>query len=117
MNCPVCKHKDVRRSRRHSAVDYALSLLGIYPWRCFECEARFYSRPMPLGESLRAHCPRCGNPDLKRISSEYVASPFSFLWRFLRIPAFRCEPCRHKYFSIRPYRSRPRELGQLSSAD
>jgi hypothetical protein len=98
-------------------VDYFLSLFYIYPWRCSNCETRFYARLMPLRDSLHAHCPLCGNPELKRISSEYVATPFSFLWRLLRIPAFRCEPCRHKYFSIRPYRSRPRELSQFSSAD
>ena len=117
MNCPACKYKDAKRSRRHSAVDYALSIFNVYPWRCGKCDTRFYSRLMPLGDSLHAHCPLCGNPELKRISSDYVASPFSFLWRFLHIPAFRCEPCRHKYFSIRPYRSRTREAGQLTSGD
>jgi hypothetical protein len=39
---------------------------------------------------------------LKRISPEYVDSVTAFVWRKLRIPAFRCEPCRHKYFSILP---------------
>lgn len=72
---------------------------------------------MPLSQSLRAHCPICGNLDLKRISPDHVATPFSFLWRFLGVPAYRCEPCRHKYFSMRRQQHRPDELGQFSSAD
>jgi len=57
---------------------------------------------MPLSHSLHAHCPICGNVSLKRISPDYVNSLTGPLWRFLRIPAFRCEPCRYKYFSILP---------------
>jgi hypothetical protein len=62
---------------------------------------------MRLSDSLHAHCPICGNLSLKRISSDYVDSLTGPLWRLLRIPAFRCEPCRYKYFSILPmYRPR-----------
>src|SRR5271165_3008056 len=117
MTCPVCKTKDARRSRRQFAGDYFLSGVGVLPWRCRKCETRFYARLMPLNEALHAHCPLCGNPELKRISGEYVNSPLSLLWRFLHLPAYRCEPCRHKYFSIKPYRHRNAEAGQLSSAD
>lgn len=117
MTCPVCKSIDARRSRRHSLADHFLGLLGVYPWRCRKCEARFYARLMPLGDSLHAHCPICGNPDLKRISPEHVKTAFSFAWRFLHVPAYRCDPCRHKYFSMRPHRSRSEELAHVSSAD
>jgi C4-type Zn-finger protein len=110
MTCPVCKSSAARRSRRQHFGDYVFSVLGVYPWRCKECESRFYARLMPLGDSLRAHCPICGNPDLKRISADYVDSPLAFLWRKLSIPAYRCEPCRHKYFSVKPCRSKDHEL-------
>jgi C4-type Zn-finger protein len=72
---------------------------------------------MPLGDAIHAHCPICGNLELKRISAEYVPGHFTFLWRLLSIPAYRCEPCRHKYFSIRPYRSRDREYIEMTSSD
>jgi C4-type Zn-finger protein len=118
MNCPVCKSKDARRSRRQYATDYLFSVSGLYPWRCRNCETRFYARLMSLSDSLHAHCPICGNPDLKRISAEYVESPFSFLWRWLSVPAYRCEPCRYKYFSVRPQRTTTeREMAGVSSAD
>ena len=76
--------------------------MGVFPWRCEKCRARFHARLMPLSYSLYAHCPICGNLALKRISAEYVNTMTGFVWRLLRIPAFRCDPCRHKYFSVLP---------------
>jgi C4-type Zn-finger protein len=117
MNCPVCKSNDARRSRRQGAADYFFSIFGLYPWRCKKCETRFYSRLMSLSDSLHAHCPICGNPDLKRISADHVDTTFAFLWRRLSVPAYRCEPCRHKYFSVRPQRTTHREMAGVTSAD
>lgn len=117
MLCPVCKSNDARRSRRQFAADYLLSFFGVYPWRCRACHARFHARLMPLGDSLHVHCPICGNHELKRISPEHVNTPLGFVWRLLHVPAYRCDPCRYKYFSVRPQRNAHREAGQLSSAD
>lgn len=117
MTCPICKSDSVRRSRRQSAADYLISVVGIYPWRCGDCHNRFFARLMPLSESLHAHCPICGNLELKRIAGEYVDSPLAFLGRLLRIPAYRCEPCRYKYFSILPRRHSRTVLGQPSPAE
>jgi transposase-like protein len=117
MNCPICKQDGARRSRRQNAADYVLSAFGVYPWRCQGCHARFHARLMTLRSSLHAHCPICGNPALKRISPEHVDALFGFLWRNLRIPAFRCEPCRHKYFSILPpHHETKHEVGLSSRA-
>ena len=116
MICPICKGNDSRRSRRQSAGDYILSVFGVYPWRCHDCHGRFHARLMPLGDSVRVHCPICGNQDVKRIAPEHVESPMGFLWRLLRVPAYRCPPCRHKYFSVRLRRDEEAEQ-QLTSAD
>jgi C4-type Zn-finger protein len=70
---------------------------------------------MSLSSSLHAHCPICGNPALKRISPEHVNSLFGILWRKLRIPAFRCAPCRYKYFSILPLQRQEKQQIELSS--
>jgi transposase-like protein len=117
MNCPVCKSKDARRSRRQGTADLLFSALALYPWRCKKCEARFYARRMSLSDSLHAHCPICGNHEVKRVSPELVNSPLGFLWRRLPIPAYRCDPCRHKYFSIRPQRNSEREMARMTPAD
>jgi C4-type Zn-finger protein len=117
MTCPICKQAGARRSRRQNLADYVISSVGVYPWRCNECHARFHARLMPLSNSLHAHCPICGNPALKRISADYVDSLFGFLWRKLHVPAFRCEPCRYKYFSILPLQRTQEREAELSSAD
>jgi C4-type Zn-finger protein len=72
---------------------------------------------MPLSRRLHAHCPICGNAALKRISAEYVDSLTAFVWRNLHIPAFRCEPCRHKYFSILPLQVEQESNVELSVGD
>jgi C4-type Zn-finger protein len=74
---------------------------------------------MPLSDTFHAHCPICGNMELKRISPEYVNHPLKFLGRLLHVPAFRCEPCRYKYFSILPMREMQAEEDavRVSSAD
>jgi hypothetical protein len=63
---------------------------------------RFYARAVPLRSFFYAHCGICGNLELQRISAEHVPGVTSILGRILRIPALRCEPCRHKFFSVRP---------------
>ena len=120
MNCPVCKSGQVRRSRRQSLMDHTFSVLGVYPWRCMSCESRYYARLMTLNDSLRAHCSICGNHELKRIDREHVNTPLAFLGRWLSLPAYRCEPCRKKFFSVRPFRPQPdrdRELVEVGSPD
>jgi hypothetical protein len=87
----------------------------VYPWRCQGCNARFHARLMPLSHAFHAHCPICGNLHLKRISPDYVNSLTSSLWRLLRIPAFRCEPCRYKYFSILPVYREANEEAEAST--
>jgi len=58
---------------------------------------------LPFGHLVHAHCGICGNLDLKRIAPEHVTGLSAGMWRLLRLPAFRCDPCRHKFFSVRPH--------------
>lgn len=53
-----------------------------------------------MSHLLSAHCAICGNLELKRISGDYATGWFAPLWRALGVPAFRCIPCRHKFFSL-----------------
>jgi hypothetical protein len=88
--------------------DYLLSFSGVLPWRCQFCKTRFRARPSPLGSLIYAHCRICGNLDLQRIAPGRVEGAASSLGRILGIPALRCAPCRHKFFSVRPLRREPR---------
>lgn len=43
-SCPHCRSLETSRSRRHgSAERYLLSLIGVLPYRCLNCDARFYA--------------------------------------------------------------------------
>lgn len=117
MTCSICNKPGARRSRRQTVADHLISVFGIYPWRCSECHSRFRSRLMPLSYSFRAHCPFCGNLELRRIAPEFVDSPFAALWKILRIPALRCDPCRYKYFSLLPLRETEERVYHTSIGD
>jgi ribosomal protein L37AE/L43A len=93
-------------------MDYLFGFAEIVPWRCEECEGRFYARPIPFRFLFYAHCGICGNLKLKRISAEHVPGILGFFGRVLRFPAWRCEPCRHKFFSLRP---QVRESGEIAA--
>jgi hypothetical protein len=84
--------------------DHLFSFAGILPWRCASCGIRFHARAMPFRSFLYAHCRICGNHELQRISAEYVPGVTAVLGRIFRLPALRCEPCRNKFFSVRPLR-------------
>jgi hypothetical protein len=42
--------------------------------------------------------------DLQRISSEHGSGALAWLFRLLHFPAYRCAPCRNRFFSYRVYR-------------
>src|SRR5712692_4624714 len=114
-SCPVCHSTNSRRSRRRSVLDYLFGFGGVLPWRCEICETRFYARLMPFRTFLYAHCRICGNLELQRISAERITGATSIVRRFLGIPALRCIPCRHKFFSIRPLRRQERSAAAAPS--
>jgi len=101
--CPICKARECRRSRRRNLGDYALSLVGVLPWRCGTCQSRFHAHKIPFRLLLKAHCPRCGNPGLERIGSDRVEEgKMLALKRILGLPAYRCDPCRMKFYAVLP---------------
>ena len=68
---------------------------------------------MPLRDLLYAHCKICGNLELQHIAAEHVPGDSSIIGRLLGVPAYRCVPCRNKFFSIRPLR---REMNNSAAA-
>jgi hypothetical protein len=52
--CPHCRSLETSRSQRHGGVErYLLSIIGVLPYRCLDCDARFYAFPR-LGASTSA---------------------------------------------------------------
>jgi hypothetical protein len=71
-----------------------------------ECETRLYAWLVPVSCIFYAHCARCGNLALHRITPDRVKnSAFRLLQLLLRVPAYRCEPCRYRFFSMMPLRA------------
>ena len=105
MICPRCRSVECYRSHRGGVLDFAASTTGLRPWRCMMCEQRFFAWKVATAFSLNAHCPRCGNFDLEHISRERVETgTLIALKRWLGFPAYRCDPCRFRFFSIKPFR-------------
>ena len=102
--CPACQSDSPRRSRRQSVKDYVIGVTLLRPWRCRICDLRFYAWAVPIAYVGCVHCEMCGNMDLQRISSEHGTGTFAWLFRLLRVPTYRCAPCRNRFFSIRAYR-------------
>ena len=103
MICPQCRSERCYRSRRQGVKDHALGVLGLRPWRCQACKRRFYAWAVALPFASRVHCRRCGNFDLQRISAKWVEVWYGGIARRMGVPAYRCDPCRHKFFSIRSF--------------
>jgi hypothetical protein len=73
---------------------------------------------VPAQYVFYVHCPRCGNLDLQRVSRDRVVEdPLAFLKRLLHIPAYRCDPCRLRFFSLRSFRRIPALHVDSSPAD
>ncbi|HXM96792.1 MAG TPA: hypothetical protein VOA64_21450 [Candidatus Dormibacteraeota bacterium] len=111
MTCPLCGSAEIRRSRRRTLLDYLVDVVGIVPWRCEACEMRFHARPVAFRFALYARCGICGNRDLQKISPERVNGAMAAVGRVLRVPALRCDPCRHKFFSLRPVLRAEQRMG------
>ncbi|MBS1839381.1 MAG: hypothetical protein JSS69_14780 [Acidobacteria bacterium] len=111
--CPACQASDCRRSRRRGFSDYFYGVAGLIPWRCNQCETRFRARHVPFSHTKYAHCSICGNFELKRIAPEHVPGFLGAVGRVLGLPSLRCDPCRHKFFSIRPLK----DLANQESAE
>jgi len=102
--CPVCHSDSPRRSRRSSVKDYAVGVTRLRPWRCRVCDVRFYAWAAPIKYVYYVHCGLCGNFDVQRISSEHGMGMFAWVFRLMRVPTYRCAPCRNRFFSFRIYR-------------
>jgi putative component of membrane protein insertase Oxa1/YidC/SpoIIIJ protein YidD len=105
MICPQCRSADCFRSRRGGVSDFLFSIGGFKPWRCHTCDLRFYAGSVALAFSRYAHCPRCGNFEIDAIPRDRVErGAFLFLKRLLGFPAYRCDPCRERFFTLLPVR-------------
>ena len=117
MNCRVCDSNDCQRDERRGTVDFLLSAFALEPWRCRNCERRFHAVAAGVVRYLHARCTVCGSSDLRRMDPMYVSGPGFHIGRTLRLPAYRCLPCRNKFFSIFPLKPLDASPGKLERAN
>ena len=104
MVCPTCRSALCRRSKRKGVGDHFWGLLGLRPWRCRTCEARFYAWLVPASCVVYVHCPRCGNLDLQRKPKAAGEGWAMGLLRLVHVRAYRCDPCQYRFFSFLAFR-------------
>lgn len=104
MLCPHCKGAVCRRSRRRGNRDRIAGVAGLLPWRCQTCQTRFLARTVAVAHAGLVHCPKCGNLDLEHCGRDRVFGGWSKVQRFLRFPAYRCDACRERFFSLRRFK-------------
>ena len=103
MICPQCRSSHCFRSHRRGVFDGAVTAIGLRPWRCRTCDYRFYAWRVAVVFARFAHCPTCGNFNLQRIGHDRVdKGTLLALKRLAGFPAYRCDPCREKFYSVRP---------------
>ena len=108
--CPQCGKARLRRSRRKNLNDYILSLGGLHPYRCHECNYRYHIRHQSRRKIWWAQCPKCFSVKIHRISKNKVPLiGTNFFWRVLAFPAYRCPQCRTRFFDLRPRKRVPAE--------
>jgi hypothetical protein len=51
-SCPNCAGSDLRRSHRRNVLErYILRMIGLHPYRCTDCDERFYARSRGRGSN------------------------------------------------------------------
>ena len=88
-------------------MDNLRRLFGLLPWRCRTCERRFHAWLVPARFAFYVHCPRCGNLDLSHVARDRVAGGMAPVYRLFRVPAYRCDACRLRFFSLRRFHPIP----------
>ena len=81
-----------------------------------DCETRFHADVIAVRHVIFAHCPRCGNLRLESVIRKTVdRGSFRRMKSCLGFPAYRCEPCRYRFFSLRIRSNRSSALDEPSS--
>ncbi len=102
ITCSRCGSDSVRSSRSRSVSGKALNLIGIFPFRCLDCDHRFRASIWWARQMLYAKCPCCHRLDLSKWNTDhYNPPPGTRLAVAFGAKAVRCEYCRHNFWSYR----------------
>ena len=100
--CEYCGSSRLRRSRRRSGAEQVKMLIGTYPFRCQECNGRFFVNVFLLSRLAYAKCPKCLSLDVSNTVRGHHASASQKLMMTLGARKVRCKNCRFMFVSFRP---------------
>lgn len=76
--------------------------LGTYPFRCLDCNGRFFVNVFLLSRLAYAKCPRCLSLDISNSGKGYRLNVFKKLMITFGARRCRCKNCRFGFISFRP---------------
>jgi len=100
-SCVNCGSANIRRSRRKSASEFAEMLLGRYPFRCLDCNQRFWVNVWIFSTLPFAKCPRCLSIRITDTPKHHRLRVWKKLLITFGAHAYRCSVCRHDFVSFR----------------
>jgi DNA-directed RNA polymerase subunit RPC12/RpoP len=113
--CDICGSARVRRSKRQSLWEVFKMLMGVYPFRCLDCSARFWVSVWLFSKLPFAKCPKCLSTELTNWPEKYFPHGLrSRLALTFGAHHYRCHRCRFNFMSFRPRRTAG--LGEVNSA-
>lgn len=101
--CESCGSTNLRLSRRQSKLEVLKSWLGTYPFRCLDCNYRFWINIWLFSKLAYAKCPKCLGGDLGNWAARsYHLSLRKKLLMTFGAHRYRCIACRYNFLSFRP---------------
>jgi hypothetical protein len=100
--CQYCGSANLRRSRRGSWLELIPMTLGSYPFRCNDCNQRFWVSIWLVSRLRYAKCPKCLGLELTPWSRRhYRLNLWNNLLSTFGAHRYRCAACRYYFLSFR----------------
>jgi DNA-directed RNA polymerase subunit RPC12/RpoP len=115
--CEYCGSSRLRRSRRRSGAERVKMLMGSYPFRCQDCNGRFFVNVFLLSRLAYAKCPKCLSLDVTNTVRGHHTSTFQKLLMTFGARKVRCKNCRFMFVSFRPVARPHRFDEELETAE
>ena len=100
--CESCGSANLRLSRAHTAMELLRASLGSYPFRCLDCNHRFWVNIWLFSKLTYAKCPKCLGRELTDWPPRgYHLSTWKKLMMTFGAHKYRCLACRYNFLSFR----------------
>ena len=101
--CEQCGGRDIRLARLQSFGERLRTLIGVYPFRCRDCQHRFSVSVWLFSKLAFAKCPRCLRTELTTWSRKFYNPGFAANMAItFGAQKYRCTACRCNFVSFRP---------------